>query len=646
MLLLPFLFTLHLPLLARAALLDFETTQLQDAEAERYPVLRFADTHKKARGRQSPKCKAFPGTDSWPDEDDWADLRAALGPNGLLHPQPAAHVCYAGRTYDAERCRFLVQEADRSHFWVDDPLATLTQWPQGNTCRPSLETAGRACERGGFPEYVVNATTARHVQAAVNFARNRHVRLVVKNTGHDFGGRSLGAGSVSVWTHHMREFRLLPRYTQGQYSGMAAQFGAGLEAWEIFNRMSEHNITVVAAGGRTVGANGGWFASGGHGNLASYYGLGADQALEIHVVTADGRFVVATPTRNKDLFFALRGGGGSKSVLSKARTRASSPPDRSTNLVAPGTYGIVTSVVVKAYPPISTTRHTVTFQVNNGASDSVYSVDGTDRFWAGINTYFRFERTIVDAGGVDWNYIYPLGPTSYLFRCFVTLPGKTSNQTRTLFRPLYDAFRAAGLNMTLPDTFQTSSYVPAAQSPAPAEPLAETRYRSRLFPRANWDDAALFRRTMAAVRDAVEANYTFHGLAMSPTEEVAGWPGRSAAVHPAWRRAILHAILIGPQPAGLTAQEARAEEAAVQVHMKAWRAVSPGAGSYMNEGDPGEPNWQQAFYGGHYPRLLRVKEDRDPWGVFWAQTTVGSEGWEVRSVDGYPRSQNGRLCRV
>lgn len=96
---------------------------------------------------------------------------------------------------------------------------------------------------------------------------------------------------------------------------MAVRVGAGAESWEMFNHMGESgNITVVAPGGSTVGSVGGWLAAGGHGALTSKYGLGADQALEIGVVTADGRFLVANEKNNKDLFFALRGGGGSKSV--------------------------------------------------------------------------------------------------------------------------------------------------------------------------------------------------------------------------------------------------------------------------------------------------------------------------------------------
>jgi len=98
----------------------------------------------------------------------------------------------------------------------------------------------------------------------------------------------------------------------GNYTGMAVRYGSGLEAWEVFNYMVDYNITIFAPGGKTVGANGGWFASGGHGSLTSLYGLASDNALSVDVVTADGRFVTADPYQNTELFWALRGGGGSK----------------------------------------------------------------------------------------------------------------------------------------------------------------------------------------------------------------------------------------------------------------------------------------------------------------------------------------------
>jgi len=104
-------------------------------------------------------------------------------------------------------------------------------------------------------------------------------------------------------------------------------------------------------------------------------------------------------------------------------------------------------------------------------------------------------------------------------------------------------------------------------------------------------------------------------------------------------------MLMDVQPDNYTAQQARNRDAQMQQYTSLLRAVSPGAGAYINEADPGEPEWQQAFFGSNYARLLEVKQTWDPWNLFWAPTTVGSEGWHVEAVDGYPNSQNGRLCR-
>lgn len=99
---------------------------------------------------------------------------------------------------------------------------------------------------------------------------------------------------------------------QEEYRGNAAHVAVGLEAWEVHSAMAQYNVTLVAPSFATVGAFGGFMAGGGHSTLVSYHGLGSDQVLSLNVVTADGSFVTASPAVNSDLFFALRGGGGSK----------------------------------------------------------------------------------------------------------------------------------------------------------------------------------------------------------------------------------------------------------------------------------------------------------------------------------------------
>jgi FAD/FMN-containing dehydrogenase len=122
----------------------------------------------------------------------------------------------------------------------------------------------------------------------------------------------MGAGSLSIWVHNIKSFEFIPQFNVQGYSGMAVRVGAGVESWEHFNHMARNNISVVAPGGETVGAVGGWISVAGHGGLTSKYGLGADQVLSINVVTADGSFLTVDPENHQDLWWALRGGGPSE----------------------------------------------------------------------------------------------------------------------------------------------------------------------------------------------------------------------------------------------------------------------------------------------------------------------------------------------
>jgi hypothetical protein len=150
---------------------------------------------------------------------------------------------------------------------------------------------------------------------------------------------------------------------------------------------------------------------------------------------------------------------------------------------------------------------------------------------------------------------------------------------------------------------------------------------------------------MLAIRQSVEDGYTFHGIHVAPTEERAGYPGNNA-VNPAFRNGIMHADLFDPvSTIGLTPQLLEEAHARLNTAMDRWRAVTPGAGAYVNEADLQEPQWQSSFWGDKYEGLLGIKKKWDPWGLFWAPTTVGSEEWAVKTTDGFP-NQNGRLCRT
>ncbi|KAF3055203.1 putative fad binding domain-containing protein [Daldinia childiae] len=595
----------------------FEAEQLTEDDIGDFSAIAFSNISAAAspNGDDRSDCREYPGTPNWPLDEEWSRLNRSLG-GALIKGVPPAAVCYDGPYKDDAACTYLMWNATFTRFYINDPVTVFSEWPEGDTCHTMFgQQAGGNCTQGAFPVYVVNATTVRQIQIAVNFARNRNLRLVIKNTGHDFVGRSSGFGSLSIWTHWLKDFEFLPRYRIGAYNGRAARVGAGIESWEMFEYMSRYNMTALVAGGYTVGAYGGWIAGGGHSALASKYGLGADQALSIQVVTADGRFVTADPHQNTDLFYALRGGGGS-------------------------TYGVVTSFIIKVHPPTTVLASSIAFFAGgfniSGPSD-------TKNFWKGFDLYHEFGKKIVDNGGTACYVSRLFGNSSFSFTADIELPNVSEEYLFEFVQPLVNDLNAIGLNVTNQVPHPATNW--ASLTGGTGDIPGSSRFGSRLWPRANFEDPDLFKATQLAIRESIEAGYTFHGIHMKPTEEVAGYPGNNA-VNPAFRKAIIHADLYDySMLRGLSPADFKATHAQLASAMDKWRAVSPGAGAYFNECDVQEPNWQQAFFGSNYGRLLRIKRRYDPWGVFYAPTTVGSEDWVVLTEDEMP-TQNGPLCRA
>lgn len=85
-----------------------------------------------------------------------------------------------------------------------DPTSMMSPVYQGLTCQVTDDPT-QSCTLGALPYYAVNISTVAQVQLTINFARNNNIRLVVKNTGHDFSGKSGGAGALSIWTHNLKD---------------------------------------------------------------------------------------------------------------------------------------------------------------------------------------------------------------------------------------------------------------------------------------------------------------------------------------------------------------------------------------------------------------------------------------------------------
>lgn len=373
---------------------------------------------------------------------------------------------------------------------------------------------------------------------------------------------------------------------------------------------------MLTATFQTVGLGGGYIAGGGHSPLSSVYGMAADQVLSMEVVLPNGHFVSASETTNSDLFWALRGGGGS-------------------------TFGVVTSMVIRAYPKRPVT--TLTYSFGTGANVT------TETFWAGVDAVWATFPDHADAGQYRYWSIMCADPESCSFGMAPQWANDmTEAQLRQLNDPLFDAL--SGLGIPVDDAVYTE-YDGLLNAfdltfPAPTEVVGTWAFHtgSRLFPRSNWADPA----KLAAQSAAVRASATEAGMVLGYNIKAAINPdgGQDNAVNPAWRETLAH-VMLGAVwgPEATPAEIAAASEALTQ-RLGTWRAASPDAGAYLNEADINEPDFQQSFYGSNYDRLYALKQQYDPHGLLYAATAVGSEDWYVTGqIDFYP-TQNGRLCRV
>jgi hypothetical protein len=133
-----------------------------------------------------PECKAIPGSSDWPSDDEWAKLNTSIS-GRLLKPPPPGAVCHPDQpTFDAASCHIVAADWLTSAWQANDPVSTICNNFNNDTCLPDPRYP---CSSEGYPIYVVNATCAEDVKHGVDFARQHHVRLIVKGTGHDYLGR-------------------------------------------------------------------------------------------------------------------------------------------------------------------------------------------------------------------------------------------------------------------------------------------------------------------------------------------------------------------------------------------------------------------------------------------------------------------------
>jgi len=551
-----------------------------------------------------------PGSPGWPTDTDWASLNQAVG--GRLSPvglpdleDPTVH-------------RLL-----RDPFYIGNQpgLTQISGWLDAWRASPSA--------------YVVAAQSASDVAAAVRFARAHNVRLVVKSGGHSFFGTSSAPDSLLIWTRPMNAITVHDAFSPQGVGGdpvPAVSAGAGCIWLHAYQAVTGAAGRYVQGGSCTTVGIPGLLLGGGFSTFSKAYGTAACSLLEAEIVTADGQTRIVNQAREPDLFWALKGGGG-------------------------GTFGVITRVTLATHE-LPATFGAVTLNLQ-ALSDEAYR---------------RLLARFVDLYATNlcnphWGEHAFIRPDNRL-HIEMLFQGLTRDEALTAWKPLLD-FANASTDYRGQDSLTVDAgparyywdadvrrlYTPQSvvfnnqpsASPTDFWWLGDSKLAGAFWYAytSAWLPASLLKsQNQSRLVDAWFAASRHWGVEIAFNKGLAGSPAavveaaRSTATNPDVVDAFALAMtgLLGPPAfAGFPAPDlvkAGAVRSRVQAAMASLRVAAPDTGAYVNECDYFEPDWQKAFWGPHYPRLLQIKRRYDPDGLFFGHHCVGSEDW---SGDGFTR---------
>jgi FAD/FMN-containing dehydrogenase len=590
-----------------------------------------------------------PSDAGWPSQSAWKQLDEAVGGNLILVNFPLS-VFETDPTCAAAK---LLSENLRNPYYIgDQPGLTQTLgWVDAWATKPSV--------------YAVAARNAHDIAAAVNFARENDLRLVVKGGGHSYQGTSNAPDSLLIWTRHMNDIAMHTGFVpQGCEHALQPQpavtLGAGTIGMQAYDAVTTKGGKYVQGGGCTTVGLAGLIQGGGFGSHSKHYGTAAGNLLEAEVVTADGQIRVANACTNPDLFWALKGGGG-------------------------GTYGVVSKLTVRVHD----------LPEFFGGANFTIKAASDDAYRRLIREFVSFyhEHLFND----HWGEQASVNPDNTLEIKMVS-QGLDLEQAKKVWQPFLDWVAHS------PDAYSIKERVVIGSIPARHMwdvPWWKEHWPEIAFPNPNgsrliglfdyvlghllqpvldfdnrpgagpnnawwkgdggqvgwfvwgyeslWLPASLLENdAQKRLADALFASSRYSSVGLHFNKGLAGAPpdalasAKDTAMNPAVLSAFALAIVAdgqGPAYPGNTGREQSVVEgrkAAERIDrcMNQLRAVAGETGAYVSESNYFEKGFQQSYWGSNYPRLAKVKRKYDPDGLFFVHNGVGSEQW---SADGFTK---------
>jgi FAD/FMN-containing dehydrogenase len=416
------------------------------------------------------------------------------------------------------------------------------------------------------PQAVVRCANAADIALALGFAQTNKLAVTARSGGHGYTGNSATTGLV-IDVGGMNAITA---------AGGTATIGAGAKLVDIYDQLSTQGVCIPSGSCETIGIAG-ITQGGGIGVLDRAWGLTCDCLVSAQVVLADGSVVTCDANQHADLFWALRGGGG-------------------------GNFGIVASMTFDIF---ATSDLAWADAARVFAAWQAWPQTLPDTVWSGL----VLATTGVPGGD-------PVIEVSGTF-----IGGSTD------FTPIWNQFLAAAAATPTSSSMQTGSFRDTMLAGCSGRSVSQCHLAGET------SDGSVQRNSFVATSDffvsalpsaGIQAMLGQVGTAQGQGGEMIVImdlmggaiaqvaPDATAFVH---RDALFSAQYYISGPVGVSPQQVADARAAVTL-MRTTMATWSSGEAYQNYLDPNLQDWQAAYYGANYARLVQVKAAYDPNQVF------------------------------
>jgi FAD/FMN-containing dehydrogenase len=425
------------------------------------------------------------------------------------------------------------------------------------------------------PAGIAYCRTAADVALCLSFVRKFRLPVRVRSGGHSFAGWSTVTGGLVVDVSAMNSV---------SFADNTVTVGAGLDLVHFYAGLAATGVAVPGGSGATVGIAG-LALGGGIGALSRLYGTTSDNLTGIDLVLADGSTVTCDDTRNSDLLWACRGGGG-------------------------GNFGVATSLTFQTHALTELCVFSLSWPWSQAAAVvrawQSWAPAAPDALWSTLKLSASFGGT--PALSLSGTYVgTPVGLARHLDRFYhrVGSPPATAVSSRESY--LDAMLLEAGCSAIPLAACHTG---PGGRVP-----------RVPSFAKSDFFAAPLPRRGIRELLSGIERIRDVRGATGGVGSVAFTALGGGVNQVPATATAFVHrdALFLALYSTSWTSPGARTGVLSQHSWLRSsYQSLHRHANgeAYQNYVDPDLTDWQSAYYGANYPWLKLVKATVDPTNMF------------------------------